>query len=148
MKFKDTSYGDLTGQVFYGNIYVQDMGLTSLEGAPIEVVGTMDISGNDLTTLEHAPKKILQSFSASGNKKLKSLQYAPIKVETIYLKKLPLITDINKQIVDNNIRAGRYILDSVNLRAFDFKDDFKKKELEDAIKSKGFRTLLGLKNEI
>ena len=34
MKFKDTKYGDLTGQVYEGDIDVSDLGLTSLEEAP------------------------------------------------------------------------------------------------------------------
>lgn len=146
MKFKDTSYGDLTGQVYYGNIYVQDMGLTSLEGAPKEVVGTMDVSGNKLTTLEYAPTKVSQSFSISGNNKISSLQYAPTTVETLFLKKLPLIQmlDIKNEIINNNIRANRYVIDAGVWGYNIFKDEFLKKDFDKTIKSKGFRTLLGL----
>jgi len=32
MKFRDTKYGDLTGQTYEGNINASDLGLTSLEG--------------------------------------------------------------------------------------------------------------------
>ena len=33
MKFKDTKYGDLTGQTYNGDINVSEQNLTSLEGA-------------------------------------------------------------------------------------------------------------------
>jgi len=46
MKFKDTKYGDLTGQNYKGNIIVRNMKLTSLEGAPQTVEGSFDCSSN------------------------------------------------------------------------------------------------------
>ena len=49
MKFKDTKYGDLTGQVYHGDIDVDEMELTSLEGAPKEVTGHFECYGNELT---------------------------------------------------------------------------------------------------
>jgi len=39
MKFKDTKYGDLSGQDYKGDIDVIGMNLTSLEGAPKSVNG-------------------------------------------------------------------------------------------------------------
>ncbi len=54
MKFKDTDYGDLTGQHYNGNIHVINKQLTSLEGAPKTIQGYFDCSHNDLKTLEGA----------------------------------------------------------------------------------------------
>jgi len=46
MKFKDTKYGDLTGQTYKGNIDVKRMNLTSLEGAPKSVKGDFSCSNS------------------------------------------------------------------------------------------------------
>jgi len=81
MKFKDTKYGDLTGQTYKGNIDVSDLGLTSLEGAPKSVDGYFDCSNtSNLTSLKGAPKSVSGYFSCSGNPKLTSLKGAPENV--------------------------------------------------------------------
>ena len=73
MKFKDTKYGDLTGQSINDNIYlafgVTNKRITSLEGSPKEVNGRggMIISNNDLTSLKYAPEKIVGEFDCSMN---------------------------------------------------------------------------------
>ena len=46
MKFKDTKYGDLTGQTYNGNIDVSRLNLTSLKDAPRSVSGKFDCSDN------------------------------------------------------------------------------------------------------
>ena len=48
MKFKDTKYGDLTGQTYEGALYVKGQKLTSLEGAPKEITGALNIEQNDI----------------------------------------------------------------------------------------------------
>ena len=48
MKFKDTEYGDLTGQTYEGALYVKGQKLTSLEGAPKEITGALNIEQNDI----------------------------------------------------------------------------------------------------
>jgi len=58
MKFKDTKYGDLTGQTYKGDINVTNMKLTTLEGAPQTVGGYFYCSNNKLTSLEGAPQKV------------------------------------------------------------------------------------------
>jgi hypothetical protein len=62
MKFKDTHYGDLTGQIYDGNICVSGMELTSLEGAPEIVNGDFLCNDNNLTSLEGAPRIIKGYF--------------------------------------------------------------------------------------
>jgi len=46
MKFKDTRYGDLSGQTYKDNISVTGIDLTSLLGAPKNVTGYFDCSYN------------------------------------------------------------------------------------------------------
>jgi hypothetical protein len=85
MRFKDTHYGDLTGQTYIGDIDVFDMGLTSLEGAPKIVRGGFYCSNNNLTTLEGAPEVVEESFFfCSYNYLLSSLKGAPKKVKNFY----------------------------------------------------------------
>jgi hypothetical protein len=77
MKFKDTKYGDLTGQTYNGDIDVSSMGLTSLEGAPEIVKGNFWCLCNRLNSLNGAPKEIINGkFSCSFNR-LTSLEGAP-----------------------------------------------------------------------
>jgi len=75
MKFKDTKYGDLTGQTYDGNIDVSGLSLTSLEGAPEIVNGTFSCSNNKLTSLKYAPKKT-EIFYCRNNR-LESIENAP-----------------------------------------------------------------------
>jgi len=67
MKFKDTKYGDLTGQHYDSHIDVTGLGLTSLEGAPKSLNGWFICKDNQLTTLEGAPKIVGAAFSCSGS---------------------------------------------------------------------------------
>ena len=76
MKFKDTKYGDLTGQIYKGDIDVGQENLTSLEGAPERVQGNFYCFDNDLTSLEYAPKEVTGSFDCNNNN-LTSLKGAP-----------------------------------------------------------------------
>ena len=67
MKFKDTEYGDLTGKVYDGTITLNNVGLTSLEGAPKEVTGAFCVPNNKLKSLEHCPTKIRGALWCEGN---------------------------------------------------------------------------------
>ena len=79
MKFKDTEYGDLTGKV-YLNGYIDDdlivkkRGLTSLEGIPLVVGGSLVLDYNNLTHIDYAPKQVgIISFSHNPLVSLKGL---------------------------------------------------------------------------
>ena len=75
--------------------------------------------------------------------KLTSLEYAPKYVNRyIWAKNLPLIDDVRAEIIKYGIVAKGYYLDSGFVKYEDIKDEI---ELSKNIKSKGFRTLLGLK---
>ena len=51
-----------------GNFFCSYNQLTSLEGAPREVVGSFDCSSNHLTSLEGAPSGVGEDFSCDNNK--------------------------------------------------------------------------------
>jgi hypothetical protein len=122
MKFKDTKYGDLTGQTYNGDIRVSNLGLTSLEGAPEIVEGRFDCSYNYLTSLKGAPRIVKKHFycdcnilnSLEGapnivkgyfncyNNKLVSLEYLP---ENITLQNL--ISDFPKEAVYEFFKNNR-----------------------------------------
>jgi len=81
MKFKDTKYGDLSGQTYKGNIDVSDLDLTSLEGAPKSVRYNFNCSSNQkLTSLKGGPKSVYCDFICSGNLNLISLEGVPKNV--------------------------------------------------------------------
>jgi len=77
MRFKDSTYGDLSGQVYNGNIDISDMGISSLEGSPMVVEGDFNCSWNDLTTLEDGPKFVTGKYDCSNNM-LTSLESSPV----------------------------------------------------------------------
>jgi len=82
MKFKDTKYGDLTGQTYKGDIIVNGMNLTSLEGSPKNVTGYFSCSNNQtLSSLKGAPENVKGSFWCSNNPELTSLEGAPENVK-------------------------------------------------------------------
>ena len=62
--------------VIKGGFYCQDLGLTSLKGAPQTVDGDFNCSYNELTSLEGAPQEVGGHFSCISNK-LTSLKGAP-----------------------------------------------------------------------
>jgi len=80
MKFKDTKYGDLTGQNYAGHIDVSSNNLTSLEGAPQKVYGSFHCRNNNLSSLEGAPHTVQGHFHCSNNN-LTSLEGAPQTVQ-------------------------------------------------------------------
>ena len=90
MKFKDTKYGDLTGQYYDGDIELSKVGLSSLDGSPTKVIGGYDkviggfnCSHNNLTSLKGAPVYISGSFRCFNNQ-LTSLKGAPETVDEAF----------------------------------------------------------------
>lgn len=84
MKFKDTKYGDLTGEIFIGNIDVFGMGLTSLEGSPkIVINGNFNCGYNKLTSLKYSPEIIRGGFNCTMNQ-LTTLEFSPKEVDGNY----------------------------------------------------------------
>ena len=145
MKFKDTKYGDLTGQTYNGSIFVGNMGLTSLEGAPKYVVGSFNCSDNKLTSLKYAPVSITGYFNSTNNP-LDSLKYSPTDVKGAYWIDKSNIKDPYEEIIKNKIKASRYMIDKF-IKTYDSsiaKDMESYSNMDTSVKRKGFRTLLGL----
>ncbi len=153
MKFKNTEYGDLTNQLIKKPINVKSKFLTSLEGCPLEIDDIFNCSYNLLTSLNFSPKSINGFFSCHHNK-LESLEGSPKSINGSFycnnnklksLKGAPkLITgefncennyelkNVKEQIIENQIKARRYITDE---GIFDFskiKNEFE--EFENKIK--------------
>lgn len=131
MKFKDTEYGDLSGTVFDGNMSVSKKNISSLEGAPKEVKGYFDCTGNpNLNSLQYAPKQIKGQFA----------------IYDVGIK------DIKSEIIKNQIYANNYYTKGIDGKwdLFDLKDiekdlnQHKDTLMKNNIKRKGFRTLLGI----
>jgi hypothetical protein len=122
MKFKDTKYGDLTGQTYNGNINVSEMGLTSLEGAPEIVKGNFDCSHNHLTSLKGAPETVNGYFDCSHNK-LTSLKGAPKTVDGTFF------------CTDNMLRSLSYLPKDITPETLvsDFEEEEVKEFLEDKL---------------
>jgi len=121
VKFKDTKYGDLSGQDYKGDISVIGMQLTSLEGAPKTVNGYFYCSENMLFSLKGAPKNITSNFDCSKNK-LKTLEDGPEEVKSFYFcnyNKLISLKGIAKRVgglfcMGNNIKTFQYFPDVIN----------------------------------
>ena len=156
MKFKDVTdvndnilYGDLTGQTYNGDIsvYNKSKKLTSLEGCPKTVNGTVSFADNNLSSLKYAPEFVTGTFDCSNNKKLTSFEGAPKTIGKYFFGEgNPLIKDPVAEVIRCGIQATRYSFgNGIFLTWEDIKKDFfKYQDMKDSIKSKGFRTLLGL----
>lgn len=148
MKFKDTKYGDLTGQTYHDNIFLGKIGVTSLEGAPKEIIGSFNCADNDLSSLEFGPEYVTGYYNATNNPKLKNLKGCATTIKGAFwcdgsgIKQ----SDVLDEIITNAIRAERYMVDKVIFNwNSSLKDDIERhKNLKTQVKSKGFRSMLGL----
>lgn len=67
-----------------GNVYLRDLGLTTLKGLPDHIQGSLNVSNNQLHTLLHAPRRVEDDFNCSNNK-LTSLKHGPEYVGGAYM---------------------------------------------------------------
>lgn len=141
MNIKDTKYGNLSlKKIYNNNIELQSSGITSLEGLPKEIGGSLYIRSNLLTTLEHcssrvlgnidcsnnnlislkgSPKEINGSFNCQNNN-LTSLKGRPKKVKGFFIcKNNPDLKDVKQEIIENQIKSSYYLTDE---RFFDFEE--------------------------
>ena len=101
--FKDTKYGNLTGQVYEDIINVSYMKLDSLEGAPKESKRLFICSYNNLKSLEGGPKTVNSNYYCGNNKKLESLKGAPeIVTGNFDCTKCPKLTSLD-ELLDTEI---------------------------------------------
>lgn len=148
MKFKESEYGDLTGKKFTGPLFIKDMvGLTSLEGCPAEVDGRLKLYHlTKLTSLEHCPTKVNGNFTIQLCSKITSFKFAPKEISgTFNCYGMDHIENQFDEIIENQIKANDYITDDGDFSFEAIKDRFESySKRKDAVKRKGFRTLLGL----
>lgn len=169
-KYKDI-YRDMTGEKTVVEIDCSNDDLDSLEGAPeivdndfkcqrnylktlefgpIFVYGGYNCCDNELTTLEGAPSFVGKSFDCSGNY-IKSLEFAPTSIGgTFYCQRMRNMTndEIISDLIKYKITAKDYSLTGMFFKQDKLNEMAREIKKTQAIKSKGFRTLLGLKNEI
>lgn len=139
--FKDTKYGDLTGQEIERDVQLTFSGLDSLEGSPLEVQGNFSVPSNKLTTLKHGPKEVSGNYYANSND-LVSLEGGPQKVYgTFFINDNPKLRNPKLQIVKYGIKASSYKTDEEN---FSFKEIEHLFGLDKRVTRASMRTLLGL----
>ena len=145
MKFKDTKYGDLTGQTYNGNkfgINVNQEPIPSLEGSPKEVIdGYFSCDRTNITNLVGGPEKVDGSYYCRENKKLTSLEGGPKKCEEFYCSGNPKLNNVKEQIAKYNIKANFYRTDEGDFTYDDIKHLF---TLDKRVTRASMRTLLGL----
>ena len=141
----DTSYGDLSGQIYKGDITLYNQGIESLYGSPTVINGDYMIVQNKIKNLEGGPTTANGVYIVSDNK-LESLKGAPkfVKREFVCTSN-PTLKDPRKEIIENGIIAFKYITDKGNFTFAEIEKDIKAfRAKNDAVTRKGFRTLLGL----
>ena len=166
-EFKDTFYGDLTGHKSYDGINVSKLNLGSLNGAPDECYGDFYCERNVLKSLEHSPKIVFGTFGC-GRNPITTLKGSPVQVGgdydcsgttikslegctqniggTFYAYNVPMTEgDILADIIKYQIKATDYSVLETYYTFDNIKEQFTNHQKMKSIKSKGFRTLLGLK---
>lgn len=101
---------------YRGNFYCQNNELTSLEGMPENVIGTVDVENNKLSSLIYSPLSIAKSFICKNNF-ITSIENAPKYVKEdfdISNNKLTTLKDIEKHILTIK---GKLILSNNPIKA-------------------------------
>ena len=148
MKFKDTKYGDLTGQIYNGNrfgINVNQEPITSLEGSPKEVLdGYFSCDRTNLTNLVGGPEIVQGGFYCRENKKLTSLEGAPKRCTRFLCNGSPKLNNVKEQIIKYQIRAEDYVTDEGSFLYDDIKHLF---NIGQRVTRPSMRKLLGLNDD-
>ena len=141
--FKDTEYGNLTGQVYDGSILIRNLGLDSMDGAPIHIKGSIKFSNNNFVNVKGSPDIVDGNFDIQVNKRLVSFEGAPIKIGGTFNCYGTDVKNQLEQIIMYRIKANYYYTDDGDFDFEDIEDKFN--AYDKRVTSKGFRTLLGLK---
>ena len=154
--FADWFGADLTGKTYKGSITINEKDMiTSLEGAPEEVIGgfyvfnqplgtlkhlpkkvsgDLNVSYNELTSLEGCPEEVGGYFDCSGNK-IKSLKGGPKKVGEVYhCDNNPLLRSLDG--LPEGIKADKVVADPFKLA-----DKFGKRDIPANTLKKMFKDL-------
>lgn len=144
LKFSATRFLDMTGKVYPGQIDLDKVGLTSLEGSPYEVKLGYYCNRNFITDLKGGPTIVGTVFSCNQNKNLVSLEGGPKLIDgNFYAESCPKLKKPKEQIIKYQIKADMYFTDEGIFKYSDIKDEFESYKFNN-IKRKGFRTLLGI----
>lgn len=132
MKFSDVKdnkygiqFGDWSQKIYKEDLYVVNKNITSLEGRPLEVIGTFDCSNNELTSLKNCPKKIKISFSCKKNK-LTSLEHRPKIIGGDFFCSDNKIINIKQEVIKNQVKANNYVTDEGVFTFKEIKEEFEK----------------------
>ena len=129
-----------TNYNFKGNI------LHTMKGVPNQV-NTLDVSNNLIVDLDGAPELVSNTIDLSNNPLLKSLKgNLSNVVYKLILKNCKSLKDVKGEIIRNKIKSAYYETDEGNFTYIDIVEDIKAYvSMDNGVKSKGFRSLLGLK---
>lgn len=124
MKFKETSYGDISNEIYTANINVNNKKLTSLEGSPKIINGNFSCRNNNLTTLKNSPLSLTGFFDCRDND-LKSLDgnLKLIKGE-FDCRNNKNLKNIKEEIKKHKVKAYKYLTDEGDFYFNDIKKEF------------------------
>lgn len=180
MRFKETEFGDLSNKIYNNDIKIDSpSSLTSLEGSPKEINGHFNfqlqkvdslegspkiVNGdficayNLLTSLKGSPEIVTGDFYVSYNKGLTSLEHCTKNIgKTLIFEGIKHFKNkekIKKQIIENQIKANKYIFNSLDDKSTIFFKDIEKEfnEFNENIlkkeKLEKIKSLTKLKKEI
>lgn len=132
-----------------GTIDCSNNKITSLEGCPKIVNDNFKAFNNKLVNLKGGPEEVKGTFTVSSNDTLVSLEGGPKKVDGRFATLgCPKLKNVIEQIVKYDIKAESYVTDEGTFSYEDLSKKFEDAQLSKTVKRKGFRTLLGLKDEI
>ena len=145
MTFKDYNNGiSHSNNIYNTDLDISNKKITGLDGMFNGVIGSFNCSHNKLTSLLNGPNQVTKEYNCSNNK-LTSLEGAPKIVGTIFrCDNNPNLTNPKNKICELQIKAVQYITDSGIFTFDDIKYTFNEYSKLNSVKSKGFRTLLGL----
>lgn len=149
MKIKDVM-GDYTGQHYKGSNFDTNYkdNITSLEGSPLKVEENYYILRTSIKDLKGGPIEVVGVYNCDDSKELVSLEGGPSKCAIFSCEKCPKLKNELEQIIKYQIKADEYFTNTSHFTFKDIKKEFEAEQLKYKVQSKGFRTLLGLKNEI
>lgn len=147
MNFKDTKYGDLTGEIYAGSIVLNKLyQVDSLEGMPKEVLGSVVIDEVEISTLKYAPKDVSGDFTVIYSS-LRDLKYCPtatnynFKANVLHtMKGIP--KKVNSLDVSNNLIEDLDGSPSVVTNTLDLSNNPLLKSLKGNLSNVGYKLIL------
>lgn len=148
--FKTYYNMDSSGIRYKGDLKLTNKALESLNGCYTYIQGGFDCGDNALKNLIGGPETVSEYYGCYHNYGMESLEGGPKFVGGRFnCSQNPQMKNQVEQIFKYQIKADYYITDEGQFDFNTIKDKFEAYPKMKAVKSKGFRTLLGLdKNDI